>query len=204
MERPKRFLQPIFLRLYSLYCLYSLYPSLYMLRGSCCSRLLDQIDLMAAPHISSRSHLLSQEVPMLSDMIPQPALLPGWAGVTPFALFAAPSAPDVRLWSRSYLDSPGAKNRTVLRSRAGGEPLSSPVRAISVTSLSGSATGLCPCQFRSPKLAQGHTACILRPLSPFEPPFGRCRQDRGRDYDGGTEAQRQRRDLAEEAPTCKG
>jgi Protein of unknown function (DUF3429) len=36
---------------------------------------------------------------MLMHAIPRPALLLGWAGVIPFALFAAASALDVHLWS---------------------------------------------------------------------------------------------------------
>jgi hypothetical protein len=36
---------------------------------------------------------------MPSDVIPRPALLLGWAGVIPFALFAAGSVLDIHLWS---------------------------------------------------------------------------------------------------------
>jgi hypothetical protein len=36
---------------------------------------------------------------MRTDPIPRPAMLLGWAGVIPFALFAVASVLDIRLWS---------------------------------------------------------------------------------------------------------
>jgi hypothetical protein len=48
-------------------------------------------------HFSTRtSH---QELPMSTDTIPRPALLLGWAGVMPFALFAMGSVLNIHLWS---------------------------------------------------------------------------------------------------------